>query len=206
MKRILLSCSLFWLLSGTSAWAQKTTQTPHPIRPNYTKGGENWEAKTPPDSSRIAYSVFLIGDVGKPIPAKDGGEPSLNFMRKQMLAAGAKSTAIYLGDNIYEYGMPEEGAFDREESERRIVDQLNILRGYAGEKYMIPGNHDWKQGRTGGVEQVNRQQRFVENFMTNDSAAFSYTGDFFIPRDACPGPFEVRLQDNLVFLQVFLKN
>ena len=46
--------------------------------------------------------------------------------RKQLLAAGAKSTAIYLGDNIYENGMPEEGASDRKESERRIVDQLNV--------------------------------------------------------------------------------
>ncbi|HEX8428392.1 metallophosphoesterase [Hymenobacter sp.] len=202
MKRFFLSCGLVWMLGSATAWAQKPTQTPHPVRPNYTRGAENWKSKTPPDSSRITYSVFLIGDVGKPESSEKGGEPSLNFMRKQLLAAGAKSTAIYLGDNIYENGMPEEGASDRKESERRIVDQLNVLRNYDGEKYMIPGNHDWKQGKNGGVEQVNREQRFVENFMTNDSVAFSYTGDFFIPRNACPGPFEVRLQDNLVMIAI----
>ncbi|MBC8081657.1 MAG: metallophosphoesterase [Hymenobacter sp.] len=184
------------------AWAQKPAQTPHPVRPNYGKGGENWQSKTPPDSSRIRYTVFLVGDVGKPIATDKGGEPTLNYMRRQILAAGAKSTAIYLGDNIYEAGMPEEGSPDRKESERSIVAQLDVLRNYAGEKYMIPGNHDWKQGRTGSVDQVNRQQRFVENYMTNDSAAFSSTGDFFIPRDACPGPFEVRLQDNLVMIAI----
>ncbi|WP_044015739.1 metallophosphoesterase [Hymenobacter sp. APR13] len=202
MKHFLISCGLLLVACSAPAWAQKPVQTPHPTRPNYNHGGEKWEASTPPDSANIRYSVFLIGDVGKPIAADKGGEPSLNYLRKQIMAAGPKSTAIYLGDNIYEYGMPEEGAYDRKESERRIIDQLNVLRGYQGEKYMIPGNHDWKQGRVGAVDQVNRQQRFVENFMTNDSAAFSYTGDFFIPRDACPGPFEVRLQDNVVLIAI----
>ena len=32
----------------------------------------------PPDSAHIRYSVFLIGDVGNPILAEKGGEPSLN--------------------------------------------------------------------------------------------------------------------------------
>ena len=202
MKRFLVSCGLVLAACSAPAWAQQPTQTSHSTRPNYNHGSEKWQANTPPDSTRIRYSVFLIGDVGKPIAADRGGEPSLNYLRKQIVAAGAKSTAIYLGDNIYEYGMPEEGAFDRNESERRIVDQLNVLRGYQGEKYMIPGNHDWKQGRTGAVDQVNREQRFVENFMAKDSADFSYTGDFFIPRNACPGPFEVRLQDNVVLIAI----
>ncbi|QIX63496.1 hypothetical protein HER32_12090 [Hymenobacter sp. BT18] len=186
--------------SASSAWAQKT-QTPHPTRPNYRGAGKNWEQQTPPDTSRIRYSVFLIGDVGA--PALDSvGEPSLNFLRRQILQAGARSTTVFLGDNIYEYGMPETKALDRKTSEKRIIAQLNTMRNYAGEKYMIPGNHDWKQGLKGSVEQVNREQQFVEDFMQKDSAAFAYTGDFFIPRDACPGPFEVRLQDDIVLIAI----
>ncbi|QDA60541.1 metallophosphoesterase [Hymenobacter jejuensis] len=204
MRRFFLSCCLL-LLAGwgaPSAWAQKSAQTPHPTRPNYRRGGEKWESKTPPDSSHIRYSVFLIGDVGKPIAEADGGEPSLNFLRKQMLAAGDKSTVVYLGDNVYEYGMPPEGALDRKVSEERMTRQLDILRDYKGEKYMIPGNHDWKQGLNGAVDQVNREQRFVEDYLTKDSAAFEYTGDFFIPQNACPGPFEVRLQDDIVMIAI----
>ncbi|MBG8555227.1 metallophosphoesterase [Hymenobacter guriensis] len=198
--------SAFWglalLLAGSAApaWAQKT-QTPHPTRPNYRGVGKNWEQQIPPDTSRIRYSVFLIGDVGA--PALDSvGEPSLNFLRRQILAAGSRSTTIFLGDNIYEYGMPETKALDRKTSEKRIIAQLNTMRNYAGEKYMIPGNHDWKQGLKGSVDQVNREQQFVEDFMQKDSAAFAYTGDFFIPRDACPGPFEVRLQDDIVMIAI----
>ncbi|RSK46757.1 hypothetical protein EI293_03570 [Hymenobacter perfusus] len=188
--------------AAPAALAQQKTQTAHPTRPNYRAGGVNWESKTPPDSSRIRYSVFLIGDVGKPATEAEGGEPSLNYLRKQILAAGSKSTTIYLGDNIYEYGMPEAKAADRKESERRMVDQLKILRDYQGEKYMIPGNHDWKQGQRGAVDQVNREQFFVENYLQSDSAAFPYTGDFFLPRDACPGPVEIRLQDDVVLIAI----
>ena len=191
------------LASSPCALAQgESSQNPHTSRPNYRRGGLGWEAKRPPDSTRIRYSVFLIGDVGKPIAAADGGEPSLNFLRKQILAAGAKSTTVYLGDNVYEYGMPEEGAYDRKDSERRLRDQMDVLKGYKGEKYMIPGNHDWKQGLPGGLEQVLREQRYAEAYLASDSAAFSYTGDFITPNNGCPGPYEIRLQDDLLLITV----
>ncbi|MBJ6111863.1 metallophosphoesterase [Hymenobacter sp. BT523] len=180
----------------------ESSQNPHVSRPNYRRGGLDWQSKTPPDSTRIRYTVFLIGDVGKPIAKENGGEPSLNFLRKKIMEAGAKSTTVYLGDNVYEYGMPEEGAYDRKEAERRLADQIDVLREYKGEKYMIPGNHDWKQGLTGGLEQVLREQRFAENYMAQDSAAFGYSGDFITPSNGCPGPYEIRLQDDLVLITI----
>ncbi|WP_426058687.1 metallophosphoesterase [Hymenobacter sp. B1770] len=198
---LLTLCAVLAFPLSTLAQGE-SDQNPKYSRPNYRRGGVGWEKTLPPDSSRIRYSVFLIGDVGKPIDAAKGGEPSLNFMRKQIMAAGAKSTTIYLGDNIYEYGMPEEGAYDRKESERRLRDQIDVLRGYQGEKYMIPGNHDWKQGLKGGLEQVIREQRYAETYMASDSAAFSYTGDFITPANGCPGPYEIRLQDDLVLITI----
>ncbi|WP_310394553.1 metallophosphoesterase [Hymenobacter sp.] len=198
---LLVLCAVLAFPLGALAQG-KSSQTARPLRPNYRRGGIGWETKRPPDSTRIRYSVFLIGDVGKPIAAADGGEPSLNFLRKQILAAGSKSTTIYLGDNIYEYGMPEEGAYDRKESERRLRDQMDVLKGYQGEKYMIPGNHDWKQGLKGGLEQVLREQRYAESYLASDSTAFSYTGDFITPGNGCPGPYEIRLQDDLLLITV----
>ena len=117
-------------------------------RPNYRGPALGWEKNLPPDSSRRRYSVFLIGDVGSPIPAERGGEPSLNFMRRQMLQAGRNSATIFLGDNIYNQGMPPVGAYDRQTAESRLNEQLDILKGYQGEKYITPGNHDWIQGYT----------------------------------------------------------
>jgi len=198
---LLLLCAV--LASSLSALAQgESYQNPHVSRPNYRRGGVGWQSKLPPDSSRIRYSVFLIGDVGKPADAAKGGEPSLNFLRKQIMAAGAKSTTVYLGDNVYEYGMPEEGAYDRKESERRLRDQMDVLKGYKGEKYMVPGNHDWKQGLKGGFAQLMHEQAYAEHYMAGDSAAFAYTGDFITPSNGCPGPYEIRLQDDLVLITV----
>ncbi|MEJ7662618.1 MAG: metallophosphoesterase [Hymenobacter sp.] len=119
----------------------------------------------PPDSSRLRYSVFLIGDVGSPIPAERGGEPSLNFMRQQMLQAGRNSATVFLGDNIYNQGMPPVGAYDRKTAEGRLNEQLNILKGYQGEKYITPGNHDWIQGYKVGWRRCIREQVYAEHYL-----------------------------------------
>lgn len=169
-------------------------------KPNYRGKALGWQKSLPPDSSRIRYSVFLIGDVGSPISTERGGEPSLNFLRQQLLQAGSRSAVVYLGDNIYNQGMPPEGAYDRKIAEGRLNEQLNILKGYPGEKYMVPGNHDWIQGYKGGLAQVNREQAYAEQYLAKDSAAFAYTGDFLVPRDGCPGPYEIRLRDDLVMI------
>ncbi|KAA9333434.1 hypothetical protein F0P96_10725 [Hymenobacter busanensis] len=198
-----------WLLvlAGSLAWhaaaAQgEASQTAHPTRPNYRGAGKDWEKTTPPDSTKLRYSVFLIGDVGKPAPRESGGEPSLNFLRREILRMNERSTTVYLGDNIYEYGLPPVGALDRKVSEQRLIDQIEVLRGYKGEKYMIPGNHDWKQGLKGSVEQVIRAQTFIEDYMAKDSASFNRTGAFYVPANACPGPYEILVQDDLAVIAI----
>ena len=124
--------------------------------PNYKPEVSNWKTITPPDSLQIKHSIFLIGDVGKPNHAPQ--EPTLKLMRKQLEVADSNSTAIFLGDNVYSYGLPEPDAYDRKISEERLNDQLDILKNYRGEKYMIPGNHDWAQGLRGGWAAVLRQE------------------------------------------------
>ena len=171
----------------------------HP-KPNYRRAGRQWQSTALPDSSHLTYSVFLIGDVGNPVLPANGGEPSLNYLHRQILRAGARSSTIFLGDNIYNQGMPPVGAVDRRTAEARITAQLDVFKGYKGEKYMTPGNHDWIQGTRDGLAQVNREQEFTENYLKKDSTVFSYTGDFLLPRDGCPGPYEVRVQDNLVLI------
>ena len=89
------------------AQQKPVTQTAHPTRPNYRGGASTGSRKRHLTAPAFGTRVFLIGDVGKPAPEAEGGEPSLNYMRKQILAAGPKSTTVYLGDNIYEYGLPE---------------------------------------------------------------------------------------------------
>src|SRR5688572_694271 len=72
--------------------------------PNYNKSVENWRTVKPQDSTQIRHSVFLIGDVGA--PSANAQEPSLKYLRKQMEVIDTNSTTIFLGDNVYSYGMP----------------------------------------------------------------------------------------------------
>jgi|GEM_PF-44489 len=175
---------------------------PAGYKPNYRGKALGWEKSLPPDSSRIRYSVFLIGDVGSPISPERGGEPSLNFLHQQLLQTQRNSAVVYLGDNIYNQGMPPEGAYDRKVAESRLRWQLDVLKGYQGEKYMVPGNHDWIQGIKGGAEQLLREQNYAEHYLAKDSASFAYTGDFLVPRGGCSGPYEIRLREDLVMIAI----
>src|SRR5215204_499717 len=76
--------------------------------PNYKPAVSNWKTIIPPDSLQIKHSVFLIGDVGAPKHSPQ--EPSLKLMRRQLEVADSNSTAIFLGDNVYSYGLPEPDA------------------------------------------------------------------------------------------------
>ncbi|QNF31686.1 metallophosphoesterase [Adhaeribacter swui] len=165
-------------------------------KPYYNREAANWQQNTPPPANQLAYSIFLIGDVGA--PAKNPLEPSLNLLRAQLQAAGEKSAVVFLGDNIYSYGLTEPGSPGRKTDEERIRTQLDILQGYRGEKYMIPGNHDWAQGRPGGLQSVIRQEVYVEEYLKDST--FVSGGNFFVPDEGCPGPYEVFLQENLVLI------
>ncbi len=164
-------------------------------KPYYGAESVNWEEQKPTAGNEVLYSVFLIGDVGAP---NLDGEPSMLLMRKMMMETGMNSATIFLGDNVYMNGLPAPDKYDREVSENRLKAQLDILKGYPGEKYMIPGNHDWNHSGRGGLEAVMREQRYVNEYLTEENIVVG--GDFYVPGNGCPGPYEVRLSDNLVLI------
>ncbi|MDX5480584.1 MAG: hypothetical protein LPK07_02800, partial [Hymenobacteraceae bacterium] len=166
-------------------------------KPYYSRDAETWEQNVPDPENEVIYTVFLIGDVGAP---DLNGEPSMLLMRKQMEEAGMQSATIFLGDNVYHNGLPPPGRYDREISERRLNAQLDILKGYEGEKYMIPGNHDWNHSGRGGVEYVMREQRYVNEYLTDENIVVG--GDFYVPGNGCPGPYEVKISDDLVLIAI----
>ncbi|RZK35972.1 MAG: hypothetical protein EOO57_08125, partial [Hymenobacter sp.] len=98
--RLIFRLTLFFSLLATLPFAahaqleelgeagESDFNPPPGYKPNYRGKALGWEKHLPPDSARIRYSVFLIGDVGNPIPFEKGGEPSLNYMRKQLLHMG----------------------------------------------------------------------------------------------------------------------
>ncbi|HEY0899130.1 MAG TPA: metallophosphoesterase, partial [Sphingobacteriaceae bacterium] len=174
----------------------------------YDKKHLNWEKSNSPDSLKLKYSVFLIGDAG--LPDDDKQEPTFKLLQSQLytndtvqLVGGGDSiilnsrkedAVIFLGDNIYETGLPEPDASDRKEKERRIIEQMKIVQGFKGRTIFVPGNHDWNESRSGGLEAINREEQFIESFL--DSA------DIMLPSNGCSGPVEVPMGDDLVIIAI----
>ncbi len=167
-------------------------------KPYYVKNQRTWKNSSPPDTASLKYTVYLIGDVGN--PEKDTQEPTLKLLQNQLFNKDATDTTnrskpedaiIFLGDNIYETGMPDSSATDRKEKERRISEQMKIVKEFRGRKIFIPGNHDWNKSHTGGSVTLKREEDFVENYLGKES---------FLPQNGCPGPVEVQMNKDLVII------
>ena len=129
----------------------------------------------------LSQRLILIGDAGKPRE----GEPVLATLSEWAAPAPEQTTVVFLGDNIYEVGMPDAAAPNRAEAERRLLAQIGPVATSGARGLFIPGNHDWGGGGTQGLAGILRQQSFVD-------AAFGDTTSF-LPRDGCPGPVAVDL-------------
>lgn len=142
------------------------------------------EETSPPDEELI-YQAFLIGDAGK--PTFDMQEPVLKLFQSFLEAADENSAAIFLGDNIYEVGLPDSTDPNRKLYEQRIIEQMKTVENFPGRVVFIPGNHDWNNGEPDGLERVRRQERFIEEYLDR--------GNTFIPDNGFPGPVTFKLLD-----------
>ena len=139
---------------------------------------ENFKPENFDDSTlsrkQIHKTFYLIGDAGGD---KDGGSTyALDALKKVVDTSKTENQyAIFLGDNIYDAGLPPKDALDRGEAERRLNIQLDAVKDFKGQVLFIPGNHDWYAG---GVEGVKRQEKYIEKAL-NDNEAFQ-------PENGCP--------------------
>lgn len=144
-----------------------------------------------PDPSNLTYSVFLIGDAGEYKSARDN---VLKLATKQLKIAGEKSTVVFLGDNIYQKGLPQEDDPDRKYMEGKLTPQLDVIKNSPGDGYIIPGNHDWYKSKEKGLAAIKEQGKFTTNYTEN--------GEVFLPKDGCPGPIEVQLAEDIILVMI----
>jgi hypothetical protein len=135
--------------------------------------------------------LFLIGDAGKPAP---GGEPVLIALARQIALDPARSFVVFLGDNVYPYGMAPKGSPRRPQDERRLRDQLDVLLRRQVPGIFLPGNHDWAKHTRGGEAAMIAQEEFIRTRVDSFSRAAGYprayaaSGVELLPTRACPGP------------------
>lgn len=143
-------------------------------------------AQTRPDEKPM-YRLYLIGDAGSP-----GGNPTLDLLKTRLSNEQENAGIIFLGDNIYNNGLPPKEDRHRAQAEAIIDSQINTVKGFNGDIFFIPGNHDWDNGGKDGWQKVMAQEKYIENAL--DSA------DVFFPSNGCPGPIEISITDQLTLV------
>ena len=131
----------------------------------------------------------MIGDGGE---LNEASKQNLASLQKEMQDAGAASATLFLGDNIYPSGMPEEGHKDRAQAEEVLSAQLDLVKNYPGKAIMIPGNHDWNEGHKDGWESVLRAQDFIEDYISDRQVLY--------PENGCPGPESFELTEDILLI------
>jgi hypothetical protein len=135
-------------------------------------------------AATIDHRLILIGDTGNPALPE---EPVLEALTGVLSELPQRTTALFLGDNIYQRGLPALGAHDRKAKERVLDAQLRTVTAAGASAVFLPGNHDWASRgwvrSDDGWDTVRRQADYVNQGQ--------HPGVEFAPAGGCPGP-EVR--------------
>src|SRR5262245_46745679 len=100
----------------------------------------------------IIRRIILVGDGGE--LTEETKHPVATAI-KQFLELdknrGVKTTVLYLGDNLYRTGLPDDQSAEYQAAKAVLDSQLSVVENTPqAEVIMIPGNHDWKNGGRDG--------------------------------------------------------
>ncbi len=134
--------------------------------------------------------VILVGDAGALIKGKAS---VLQAIRKNV-KLDKKTVVVYLGDNLYDSGLPNETFSRYSELKAALDSQINLIKNSPAKGYMIPGNHDWENGGVRGYENILREQNYVDLYGDGKVE--------FFPKGGCPGPVEIDIGENVVLVMM----
>ena len=105
----------------------------------YSPGNENRKADISEDTSKLLYTIYLLGDI-KISPA---GQENLKLLKRHIDKENSNSSVVILGDLIHPNGLPDSLDKGTKEAEKNLIYLLNTFDSYKGEVIFLPGNHDW---------------------------------------------------------------
>ena len=138
----------------------------------------------------VVKRLFLVGDAGQ--LGEDGHHPVCDWLKAHINWDDTSNVLVYLGDNIYPQGMPADGS-SKVEAARKVLDyQVSVVAGKQARAFFVPGNHDWKQGKVGGWEQLKNEETYI--------GSLGLSNVQLLPAGGCPGPVAVPLGDKVVLV------
>ena len=136
----------------------------------------------------ILNRIVLVGDAGQ---LTDGRQPVVSSIQKH-IPLDKKTTVLYLGDNLYKTGLPDNSLPTYDIAKAPLDSQINIAKGKDAMVYFVPGNHDWANGASVGWESILRVQSYIDLLGNNKVKQ--------LPRDGCPGPEAVDINDSVMVI------
>ncbi len=161
--------------------------------PSYSSESEEWDQLKPSEGKKILHSLYLVGDTGELDDAHNKTNRVLEALKKDLAKETGESSLVFLGDNIYPYGMPAKGSPTRVYAEDIINAQLDCSSFHQGETYFIPGNHDWNKHKSGGRKAILRQEKYIKSYNKEKPV-------HFYPKNACGDPKVIKINKDLVFV------
>jgi hypothetical protein len=129
----------------------------------------------------VETTLFLIGDAGEPDPRDVGA--ALDSLSAQARTSPGTALVVFLGDNVYPEGIPQEGRAEWADALRRLDAQIAAVpQGARG--IFIPGNHDWSDAGPYGLYAVRLQAQLIRDRARGRDVSM-------LPPDGCPGPVTV---------------
>jgi hypothetical protein len=168
---IILLCCIIQAIQLTSAGCSHTKPYYHPEIPDIERRARETEGV-------LRYRLLLLGDGGIPRP----DEPVLKTLREWAQKDAAKTSIVFLGDNMYPEGMTERR---KHEASERLVPQLSVVKDAGVHGLFIPGNHDWASGKSEGYSALLAQEKFINDALAGEQ--------HFLPSGGSPGPVALEL-------------
>lgn len=134
-----------------------------------------------PSPQDVETSLFLIGDAGETDPREEGAP--LDSLTAQAAVAPERNVIVFLGDNVYEGGVPETGAAEYADARRRLAAQVRAVPSGV-RAIFLPGNHDWGGEGAYGLFSIRRQEELVDTLAAGRDIRF-------LPGNGCPGPVSI---------------
>lgn len=136
----------------------------------------------------VEAKIILIGDAGD---LKNGRHPVISAV-KGKYKFDKKTTIIYLGDNLYTTGLPDQQSSLYDMRRATLDSQVSIADGTPAKVYFIPGNHDWDRAGADGWSAILREQEYI-NLLSNNNVRF-------FPEGGCGGPVEISVSPEVTLM------
>jgi len=138
----------------------------------------------------LNYSILFFGGADK---TPENMAPAMSTLLEQLKATN-NGSLILLGNNGAKRGLTDSTHNKiRQKTETLLRKKLDMLSAFNGDIYIVPGNHDWDDGGKQGFKRVSLLEEYVEGLLDREQ-------DVVVPSNACPGPYEVHVRDDLVIL------